>query len=105
MKLTPIIAIAACAVALLAADAEAQSRGCDDEQREVEAGKKKNFKTITGPDGQKTFIIEKAFVVCGKIPRPTVIYAFQPSTINYEWENLKKDFIPLILATVKEAPF
>jgi len=85
-------------------DAAADDR-CDDEQRDVEDGKKKNYRTIIGPDGKKTFVIEKAFVVCGKVPKPTVIYAIQASTINYEWENLKKDFIPLILATVKEAPF
>jgi hypothetical protein len=102
-----VIAVAlALGLALTCATAAAQDRDeCDEEQREVEKGKKKNFKTVIGPDGQKIFVIEKAFIVCGKIPRPTVIYAFQPSTINYEWENLKKDFIPLILETVQEAPF
>lgn len=93
------------AVLIAALATEALADDCEEEQRNVESGKKKNFKTIIGPDGQKIFVIEKAFIVCGKIPRPTVIYAFQPSTINYEWENLKKDFIPLILETVKEAPF
>ncbi len=84
--------------------AHAQDR-CDDEQQEAADGKKKNYRTIIGPDGKKTFVIEKAFVVCGKVPKPNVIYAIQASTINYEWENLKKDFLPLILITVKEAPF
>ncbi len=90
--------------ALLSNEAFAQDR-CDDEHRDAEDGNKKNYKTIIGRDGKKTFVIEKAFVVCGKVPKPTVIYAFQASTINYEWENLKKDFLPLILNTVKEAPF
>ena len=97
--------VALALVLLLGTTSDALADNCDDEQREVEEGKKKNYKTIIGPDGKKTFVIEKAFVVCGKVPKPTVIYAIQASTINYEWENLKKDFIPLILKTVKEAPF
>jgi len=96
---------AASALLICATSSAAHADNCDDEQRDVEDGKKKNYKTIIGPDGKKTFVIEKAFVVCGKVPKPTVIYAIQASTINYEWENLKKDFIPLILKTVKEAPF
>jgi hypothetical protein len=51
------------------------------------------------------FVIEKAFVVCGKVPKPNVIYVLQASTINYEWESLKKDFLPKVLDTVKKAPF
>lgn len=100
-------ALTAPIVFLGATEARAQERpGCEEDQQQAESGKKKkNYKTVIGPDGKKIFVIEKAFVVCGKIPRPTVIYAFQPSTINYEWENLKKDFIPLILETVKDAPF
>ncbi len=91
--------------ALAGAPSEAVADNCDDEQSSAEDGNKKNYKTIVGADGKKTFVIEKAFVVCGKVPKPTVLYAIQASTINYEWENLKKDFIPLILKTVKEAPF
>ena len=51
------------------------------------------------------FVIEKAFVVCGKVPKPNVIYVLQASTINYEWETLKQDFLPKILNSVKKAPF
>lgn len=104
MKIATIAAVAL--VVSVAGPARAQDReGCEENAAEAKEGDKKNYRTVTGPDGKKTFIIEKAFVVCGKIPRPTVIYAFQPSTINYRWENLKKDFIPLILSTVNEAPF
>lgn len=106
MKTISTIAAALCLVfVLVLGTGTAAADNCEDEQRDVEEGKKKNYKTIIGPDGKKTFVIEKAFVVCGKVPKPTVIYAIQASTINYEWENLKKDFIPLILKTVKEAPF
>ena len=82
------------------------SADCQEDQAEAESGKKKkNYRTIIGPDGRKTFVIEKAFVVCGKVPKPTVIYAFQASTINYEWETLKQDFLPKVLRALKKDPF
>ena len=43
--------------------------------------------------------------MCGKVPRPSVVYVLTAKNIDYEWENLKQDFMPLILATVKKAPF
>lgn len=83
-----------------------QAGRCDDETTgDEDDGKKKNYRTITGPDGKKVFVIEKAFVVCGKVPKPTVIYVLQASTINYEWETLKQDFLPKVLKSVKKAPF
>ena len=51
------------------------------------------------------FVIEKAFVVCGKVPKPTVIYALQASSINYEWENLTQDFLPKVIDATRKAPF
>lgn len=68
-------------------------------------GKKKNYRTVIGPDGRKVFVIEKAFVVCGKVPKPTVIYALQASSINYEWENLTQDFLPKVIDATRKAPF
>jgi len=89
--------------------AAAQSREqCDEEQNaDTSAAKsgKKNYRTIIGPDGRKVFVIEKAFVVCGKVPKPTVIYALQASTINYEWENLTQDFLPKVMEATRKAPF
>ncbi len=76
---------------------------CSDKQDEANSGK--NYKTVTGPDGRKVFVIEKAFVVCGKVPKPNVIYVLQATAINYEWENLKQDFLPSIRQSVKKAPF
>ena len=92
-----------------ARDAAAQSREkCDEEQNaDSTAGKsgKKNYRTVIGPDGRKVFVIEKAFVVCGKVPKPTVIYALQASTINYEWETLTQDFLPKVMEATRKAPF
>lgn len=82
----------------------ARADKCSDKQDESE-GDGKNYKTVIGPDGRKVFVIEKAFVVCGKVPKPNVIYVLQASTINYEWETLKQDFLPKIRNTVKRAPF
>ena len=94
-------AMAIAGLATSAADAHADA--CSDKQEEADSGK--NYKTVTGPDGRKVFVIEKAFVVCGKVPKPNVIYVLQATTINYEWENLKQDFLPKIRQSVKKAPF
>ena len=42
---------------------------------------------------------------CSQVPRPSVVYVLTVRNIDYEWESLKQDFMPLILATVKKAPF
>ena len=100
--------IVATAAALLllgwqASPSAAQSR-CD-EQQNAESSGKKNYRTVIGPDGRKVFVIEKPFVVCGKVPKPTVIYVLQASTINYEWETLKQDFLPKVLRALQKDPF
>jgi hypothetical protein len=83
-----------------------EKEACDEEQNADTGGKdKKNYRTVIGPDGRKVFVIEKAFVVCGKVPKPTVIYALQASTINYEWETLTQDFLPKVIDATRKAPF
>jgi len=95
------------AFALVALPMAASAQGTDkcEEDQGADSGKKKNYRTVIGPDGRKVFVIEKAFVVCGKVPKPNVIYVLQASTINYEWETLKQDFLPKVLNSVKKAPF
>jgi len=88
---------------LALSSSNAHADACSDKQDEANSGK--NYKTVKGPDGRKVFVIQKAFVVCGKVPKPNVIYVLQATTINYEWENLKQDFLPSILKSVKKAPF
>ena len=72
----------------------------------TEAAKKggKNFH-IEYRNGQKIHVIDTVVSVCGKVPRPAVAYVTTAKSINYEWETLKQDFLPLILATVKKNPF
>ncbi len=81
----------------------AQAEPCG-EQAENEESKGGNF-VVKEVDGQKVYVIKDAITVCGKVPRPSVVYVLQPRTINYQWENLKQDFLPKILDSVKKAPF
>ena len=105
-RLSLLVAMgASLAMASAASDVSpASADGCTDKQEEADNGGK-NYKTVIGPDGRKVFVIEKAFVVCGKVPKPNVIYVLQATAINYEWENLKQDFLPKIRQAVKKAPF
>jgi hypothetical protein len=82
----------------------ARAANCDEDQN-AGSGDKQNYRTVVGPDGRKTFVIEKPFVVCGKVPKPTVIYALQASSINYEWETLNQEFLPKVLDATRKAPF
>jgi hypothetical protein len=101
-----IVSLALAAVAALGATAgPARADKCSEDQNAEGGGKKKNYRTVIGPDGRKVFVIEKAFVVCGKVPKPTVIYALQASSINYEWENLTQDFLPKVIDATRKAPF
>lgn len=103
MKTPGLIAVATLLAVTFAAPV-ARADKCSDKQEQADSGGK-NYKTVIGPDGRKVFVIEKAFVVCGKVPKPSVIYVLQASNINYEWETLKQDFLPKIRNSVKKAPF
>ena len=71
-----------------------------------QSGEKKQGKFhIEYVNGKPVTVIDTVVAVCGKVPRPSVVYVLTPKNIDYEWENLKQDFMPLILATVKKAPF
>jgi hypothetical protein len=77
--------------------------GCNDDQS---AGEKKQGKFhIEYINGKPVTVIDTVVAVCGKVPRPSVVYVITPKTIDYEWESLKQDFMPLIVASVKKAPF
>lgn len=55
--------------------------------------------------GRKTYRIEEAFVVEGKIQKPNAFYVLQRSSIDYDWESLKQDFLPRILDATRRHPF
>ena len=102
---TPMRAVATVlALAFAAAPALAQSpERCQDDDS---SGEKKQGKFhIEYINGKPVTVIDTLVQVCGKVPRPSVVYVLTAKNIDYEWENLKQDFMPLILQTVKKAPF
>ena len=103
--LTPMrILAASLGLVLAAAPALAQSpERCADEE---EGGEKKQGKFhIEYVNGKPVTVIDTLVQVCGKVPRPSVVYVLTAKNIDYEWESLKQDFMPLILSSVKKAPF
>ena len=94
--LAPILVLA------LARVARAEPERCQD----IDQGEKKQGKFhIEYVNGKPVTVIDTVVAVCGKVPRPSVVYVLTAKNIDYEWESLKQDFMPLILATVQKAPF
>jgi hypothetical protein len=93
--------VAACALAG-AGIRSARAEGCPDEG---ESEKKQGKFHIEYVNGKPVTVIDTVVSVCGKVPRPSVVYVLTAKNIDYEWESLKQDFLPLILASVKKAPF
>ena len=102
--LKPMRIVAAACALLVASPAFAQSpERCSDE---AESGEKKQGKFhIEYINGKPVTVIDTLVQVCGKVPRPSVVYVLTAKNIDYEWESLKQDFMPLILSSVKKAPF
>jgi hypothetical protein len=96
-------ALALVAVSAMPAFAQAKPEGCNEDE---DSGEKKQGKFhIEYINGKPVTVIDTLVQVCGKVPRPSVVYVLTPKNIDYEWESLKQDFMPLIIATVKKAPF
>ena len=88
---------------LLPAAALAQDKKskCADEQQKGGP----NYEIVRGPDGRKIFKIKTGFCIEGKVPKPSVIYVLNASTINYEWESLKQNFLNRTQKSVESSPF
>ena len=109
-RLRPLIAIsgaAALAFAFAVKAPRAHAEGCTDESDDSGSGsgKKAGKFHIEYVNGKPVTVIDTVVSVCGKVPRPSVVYVLTVKTIDYEWESLKQDFMPLILQSVKKAPF
>ena len=55
--------------------------------------------------GQKIFRITEGIVVEGRIQKPNAFYVLQRSSIDYDWESLKQDFLPKISEATQRQPF
>lgn len=62
-------------------------------------------KVERGKGGKKIYRIEEEIRIEGKIQKPEAFYVLQKSSINYDWQDLKQDFLPKILDSVTRAPF
>ena len=89
-------------LATSAAPVWAAPEGCSEDDT---SDKKQGKFHIEYSNGHPITVIDTVVAVCGKVPRPSVVYVLTAKNIDYEWENLKQDFMPLILAAVKKAPF
>ena len=104
MKSLAATAFALATLALAAAPALANEKCDPNSAANQQKAAGKNFH-VEYKNGQKVTVIDTTVIVCGKVPRPAVAYVLQAKSIDYEWENLKQDFLPLVLASVKKAPF
>jgi hypothetical protein len=64
-----------------------------------------NVKVERGAGGRKIYKITTEIRIEGKIQKPEAFYVLQKSSINYEWQELKQEFLPKILESVSKAPF
>lgn len=79
------------------AKADAASTEAGDDQTKV--------KVERGAGGKKVYKIEGEIVIEGKIQKPEAFYVLQKSSINYDWHELKQEFVPRIVDSVTKAPF
>jgi hypothetical protein len=68
-------------------------------------GEQTKVKIERGAGGKKVYKIEGEIVIEGKIQKPEAFYVLQKSSINYDWHELKQEFVPKILDSVTKSPF
>jgi len=94
----PTTILFAASMALLAMVAPAVAQ-------EDQPADKPKVKVTRGAGGKKVYRIEEEIRIEGKIQKPEAFYVLQKSSINYDWQKLKQDFLPKILDSVNRAPF
>lgn len=62
-------------------------------------------KVERGAGGKKIYRITEDIRIEGKIQKPEAFFFYQKSSINYDWQEMKQDFLPRILESVNRAPF
>ncbi len=71
----------------------------------VEGQEGPKVKVERGAGGKTVYRITEAIRIEGKIQKPEAFYVLQKSSINYDWQDLKQDFVPKIVDSVTRAPF
>jgi hypothetical protein len=71
----------------------------------AEPGAAPKVKVERSASGQKIFRITEGIVVEGRIQKPNAFYVLQRSSMDYDWESLKQDFLPKILEATGKHPF
>jgi len=69
------------------------------------ADKSPKVKVEHGAGGKKIYRITDEIRIEGKIQKPEAFFFYQKSSINYDWQELKQDFVPKILDSVSRSPF
>jgi hypothetical protein len=64
-----------------------------------------SVKVERGAGGKKVYRITEAIRIEGKIQKPEAFYVLQKSSIDYDWEELRQEFVPKIVDSVSKAPF
>lgn len=99
MKTSKTLLAAVSLALLLAPFAHAQNAGAGDPAAAPKV------KVEKGAGGKKVYRITEEIRIEGKIQKPEAFFFYQKSSINYDWQELKQDFIPKILDSVSHAPF
>jgi len=85
--------------------AQAAEKRAKEQPREARDKEKAPKVEVEREGGKKVYRIKTEFVIEGRIQKPNAFYVLQRSSINYEWVDLKRRFIPHILNSVRESPF
>jgi hypothetical protein len=85
--------------------ANSVSKPADGTAGGADANDQTKVKVERGAGGKKVYKIEGEIVIEGKIQKPEAFYVLQKSSINYDWHELKQEFVPKILDSVTKAPF
>lgn len=96
MNIIARVALSLGFVALLGVPARADGDAAQDAPK---------VKVERNAQGQKVFRITEGVVVEGHVVKPEAFYVLQRSSIDYDWEQLKQDFLPKILDATKKHPF
>jgi uncharacterized protein (DUF2147 family) len=102
-SLTRLSLLVAAALALAPAAARAQAAAAAPAAPAADAAPK--VKVEKGAGGKKIYRITDEIRIEGKIQKPEAFFFYQKSSINYDWQELKQDFIPKILDSVSRSPF